>query len=649
MAGLMSIGGLISGLQTEQILAKLQQVEQAPIDRMKQQQTQYNTKMQAWAALNTRVLAVKDKAAALAALQQNLDRSVSSSSSKVTASALYTSVTGTYTFTVDSLASYHQLTSQSYSDIDVTSVGSGTFSLTVDGETTDIAVDNLTLEGLRNAINSSDAGAQAMIVSSGGASPTYRLVLTSEKLGTEGAVTIGGTLSGGVAPVLSTLHEATDTTLTFGSGENAFQISRSETTLTDVIAGVTLNLKPDATGETVTLTVSEDTGDIRQAVQDFVTQYNGLLDFINQLSNYNADTGETGILFGEFQVTQIKNQLASLLTGVVAGLPSSMSSVSQIGLRFDNFGKLELDSTKLNDAIKDDLQAVLRLFSSFAAADNSAVNYVGSDSMTKASDLTGYAVAITQPAVQAKLTIETTGDGLPALLGQDETLTINGETTELTAGMSPAQVIAEINAKTGETGIRASLTGADGTGSGNYLTLTRTAYGSGYALSVVSSVEAGETSTGIGTTALTPAAPGAANTGVVGRDVAGTINGLAATGQGQVLTSIAGDSEGLKLLITGTTAGDYGHAVFTIGVGSRIDAMLEFITDAETGNLQQTQETLQKKIDALDKDIASTQESVQRSIDRMRNQFNAMEVALSKLQNQSTQLAGLIAQLPSYE
>ncbi|MHB9108492.1 MAG: flagellar filament capping protein FliD [Armatimonadota bacterium] len=647
MAGLMSVSGLASGLQTDTILAKLQQVEQAPIVRMQQQQSQLNTKIQAWSALNTRVLAVKEKAAALAKLAQNVSRSVSSSSDKVTVSATSSAVIGTYTFTVNTLASYHQMTSQSFSDTDVTSVGTGTFSITSNGKTTEINVDHLSLEGLRNAINSSDAGVQAMIVSSGGTNPTYRLVLTTEQLGTEGTMTINSTLSGGSAPMLSTLQAAADTTLTFGSGANAFQVTRSANKITDVITGVTINLSEESVGNTVTLNVSQNVNSIRSAVQDLVTQYNAMLDFMAQQSSYDPDSGATGVLFGEYQMTQIQNELSRLLTGQVSGLPAGMSSVTKIGIGFDEEGKLVLNTEALNKAIEEDVDGVLRLFSATGTAANNSVQFVSSDEHTKSSDLAGYAVNITQAATQAKLVIETTGDGLPAALGQNETLTINGKTVELTAGMTPAQVIAAINAKTDDTGVRASLTGADGNGAGNFLSLTRTAYGSAYSLNVVSSVAADATSTGIGTTALTQAAAGDGNIGVAGRDVAGTINGKVATGQGQLLTSADGDSKGMKLLITGTTAGDYGNLIFSLGVGARIDSMLEFVTDAEDGSLQQAQDTLQKRIDAMDEDIESMGEAVQRYMDRMRAQFNAMEVALSKLQNQGSQLSNLLAQLPS--
>lgn len=641
----MSISGMVSGLQTDSIIAKLQQVEQAPITRMQTQQKTLSTKMDAWSSLNTRALAVKSKAADLADLLENQTKRVTSSSDTISASATSSATTGTYTFKVESLASYHQITTQAYTDTDTTSVGSGTYKMTVDGTATTLNVDNLSLSGLRDAINNSDAGVQAMIVSTGGTAPEYRLVLTSDTLGSAGAITVESTLTGGVPPTLTDLHAASDTKLTFGSGDNAFSITRSKTTLDDVITGVTINLTQDSEGETTTLTVKQDTTSVKSGIQDLVTQYNALLDYIAQETTYNSDSGETGPLFGEYQAESLKSQLASQLTGQVDGLSTDLSTVSQLGIAFNDNGRLEIDSDTLTTALKDNLQGVLRLFAASGTSTNTALTYAGSDENTQASGAAGYAINITAAATQARLSIGTTGSGLPSALGQDETLTIGSTKIELLSGMSQAQVLAAVNAKATDTGVRAYLTGADGTGAGNYLTFIRTAYGTGSKVDVVSSVAAGETSTGIGTTAISSSNPGADNIGAAGRDVVGTINGEAATGSGQLLTSAAGKAKGLQLLVTGTTTGDYGNFVYTVGVGARIDHSLNFVTDATSGNLQQLQESLQKQIDELGKNITSDQESVNRYMDRVRNQFNGMEVALSKLQNQASQLTSLIAQL----
>jgi len=642
-----SIGGMISGLNTDSIISQLKSVEQAPIMRMQTKQKTLTTKKDAWSALNTRALAVKSKAADLADLLKNLTKRVTSSSEHVSATATSTAATGTYTFKVESLATYHQVTTQSYSDTDTTSVGAGTLKITVNDETTTLNVDNLSLTGLRDAINNSDAGVQAMIVSTGGDTPQYRLVLTSESMGTAGKITLESTLTGGVAPTLTDLREAADTTLTYGTGDNTFSITRSETTLKDVVDGVTISLSSDAVGETVSLTVKQDTTSVKSSIQDMVTQYNALLDYIAQETSYDSDSGETGPLFGEYQVQSLKSELASLLTGQVDGLSTDLSTVSQIGIAFNDNGRLEIDSETLTTVLKDNLDSVVRLFAASGTSANTAITYVGSDENTKASGTAGYTVHVTTPASQARLTIGTTGAGLPDTLGQDETLTLGSTTVELSSGMTRDQVMAAINAKVSDTGVRAYLTGADGTGSGNYLTLINVSYGAAYKVNVVSSVAAGETSTGIGATAISSSAPGDGNAGVVGRDIVGTINGEAATGSGQLLTSATGHAKGLQLLVTATTSGDIGSVVYTRGVGARIDSMLDYITDSTTGNLQQLQDSLQKQIDNLDGEIESAQASVDRYVERVRSQFNNMETALSKLQNQASQLSSLIAQLSS--
>jgi len=67
-------------------------------------------------------------------------------------------------------------------------------------------------------------------------------------------------------------------------------------------------------------------------------------------------------------------------------------------------------------------------------------------------------------------------------LAQDEVLTINGVTVNLTAGMDINAVVSAINAKQNSLGIRASATGSDGAGTGAFLTLTSVGYGSGAAV-----------------------------------------------------------------------------------------------------------------------------------------------------------------------
>ncbi|MBU8922177.1 MAG: hypothetical protein KOO63_10210 [Bacteroidales bacterium] len=131
-----------------------------------------------------------------------------------------------------------------------------------------------------------------------------------------------------------------------------------------------------------------------------------------------------------------------------------------------------------------------------------------------------YAIAVT---VQAEQAAATAGTDQTAVLGADETLTVNGVSVALTAGMTQVQVVSAINDYNSSTQATASVVGGA-------LTITTDGYGSGENASVVSSVAAATTSSGVGTTAVT-------DTGV---DIAGTIGTLAATGSGLVLTGDAG-------------------------------------------------------------------------------------------------------------
>jgi len=637
----MSIGGLVSGLDVDEILGKLEAVSRQPMARLQQRRSALQAQQSAWQAVSTRLLAIKEKAAALSRLGASGAMAAASTESTITASAGAGAVAGHYTVTVEALATNHQLISQAYTDRDTTSLGSGTYTIHAQGTTTEIAVNELTLTGLRDAINGSGADVSAFIVENDGA---YHLVLSAKTAGTEGAITVTPALADGTAPAMVELQAAADTRVTLGSGANAITLTRDGTTLTDVIPGVTLTLASASVGKTATITVSGNNADVRTGVSAFVTQVNAFLDAVTQLSSYDADTGETGVLFGNARLQQIKGELLTAITAQIGGLTTGMNSAVQVGIRLGTDGKLAYDNAILEAAVNTDRQSVVRLFSTMGVASSPYVAYLSATGETRASDAAGYAVQITQAAERARLTIA--GGELPATLTDDETLTLNGETITLTAGMTRGQVIAAINAKTAGSRVTATLTGADGTGTGNYLTLTQAEYGATEYVRAISTLAAG--GTGIGSTLITAGNPGAGNVGRAGKDVAGIINGQAATGAGQVLTGSDGAVTGLMLQVNAAAPGDFGAVTFTRGVGGVIDSLLEYVTRAGDGTISNVQTTLDANIRSLDATLAREEASVTREIARLRAQFNAMESALSTYQNQSAQLSNLIAGLPTF-
>ncbi|MBW1912102.1 MAG: flagellar filament capping protein FliD, partial [Deltaproteobacteria bacterium] len=188
-------------------------------------------------------------------------------------------------------------------------------------------------------------------------------------------------------------------------------------------------------------------------------------------------------------------------------------------------------------------------------------------------------------------------------------------------------------------------TGADGSQEGRYamtitasktgsneLLLTHNTYGTGQRAIVTETGGAGD---------LKLTSP----VYVWGENVAGTINGITATGSGQTLTvdSDGNNADGLSINYTGTTTLTSATFSFALGVAELLDRRLGFITDANDGYVAYKQTSLKNSIDSFETQIENMEASLNRKMEMMINRFVAMELALAKIQNQSQWLAGQVS------
>lgn len=125
-----------------------------------------------------------------------------------------------------------------------------------------------------------------------------------------------------------------------------------------------------------------------------------------------------------------------------------------------------------------------------------------------------------------------------------------------------------------------------------------------------------------------------------GLDVAGTINGEAATGRGRTLTGKAGEAnvEGLTLIYTGTETGQVGSVSLTLGVAEGFYRSLFNMVDSFEGYVVNKQDSLQSYIDRLGEQIQSMEAQLDRRRAAMTSQFIQMEKVISKLQSQMSWL-----------
>lgn len=650
MPGLGSVSGLASGIQTDELIAKIIAYRQRPVELLKGQRDALSEKLKAWQNVNARLLAVRLSASQLSSASAFQTLSATSSNpDALTATASAGAPAGTYTLKVLSVARAHQLGSdQRFADTTTTSVGTGSITITntATGTATYVYIPEGAghLEAVRDAINASGADVFASIVNDGSGSTPYRLLITSKTTGTAGAIQIETSLTGGTGLSFtgpdSLVTAASNARVQIGAGGTPIVVESSTNSISTALPGITLNVKGVSASE-FTLTVARDNDAIVQKVQDLVKAYNDFVDYVKEVASYDVEQKQGGPLLGEFGLQSITSDLSSMLVRSVSGLRPAVSALSSVGVRMASTGKLSVNEAELRAKLESDPSAVSALFARSGSSTDPSIRFLSATGATKESTGSGWAVEITRLATQTRVTA---GAEMSGPLQQAETLTINGIAINLSEGMTLEQVVAAINASKDATGVLASATQADGTGTGNYLTLTSTGFGSRAVVSAYSSVSAFTSgSTGIGTVNVTgtnPEGETGSGTGEQGVDVEGTINGEPATGSGKMLTGNAGNAttDGLSILVNSTTTGSKGFVTYSRGVAAGLTDILERLTDPSTGVLTGLQQGVQTRIDALNEEMNRMVDRLATMEERLRAQFSAMEASLSRLQSQSQYL-----------
>src|SRR5450830_1860460 len=340
--------GVGSGLDLDSILTSLEESKEASLlTPITNQETSVNAEISAYGTLTSALTKLQTAAEALAdsSLYESLTTSLSGSG--VTAATTSKAEAGTYKLEVTQLAQAQSLSTDGVTS-KTTALGTGTLTLqvgTADAVSITLDSSNNTLEGIRTAINASGAGVTASIVNDGSDTP-YRLVLTSDSTGTESAMTVTYTGTGtdstdqasslfgydGSSSNMTQTVEALDAELTL----NGISITSQSNTVEDAVQGVTLNLS--ATGSSQTLTISQDTDAIYDAISTFVTAYNSYVSSVDTLTAYNADSDTAGELLGDSTTRRISTELSSdLYTAIGSG---TFSYLSQLGISLDVDGTL---------------------------------------------------------------------------------------------------------------------------------------------------------------------------------------------------------------------------------------------------------------------------------------------------------------------
>lgn len=649
--------GIGSNLDVNGIVTKLMAIEQQPITLLDTREASYQAKISAFGSIMSGLGAFQTAVTSLnnASKFQGVS-ATPADNSILTASASSTAVAGSYTVEISALARGQKLVAAGQAST-TASIGQGTLTIdfgSISGGTLDtstgkytgasftsngsgvktITIDatNDSLIGIRDAINTANIGVSATIINDGSGTP-YRLALSSDNIGLANSIKISVAETGtpglaallandpGGLPAAQNLSE-TATAQNAALKVNGVAVSKASNTISDVIQGVTLNLLTTTTAPT-TVTVAHDTSAITTSAQAFVKAYNDLNKTLSDLSSYDATTQKGGTLQGDFTLLQLQSQLRSILNTPLSNSSSALTNLSQIGISFQRDGSLALDTAKLSSAVSSNFSDIASLFASTGSASDSLVSFVSATSNTQHGI---YAVNVTQLATQGSLTGSAAPVTTTITAGSNDSLDISidgiAATITLGAGSYTASALAaELQSKiNGVSAFSSAGISASVTQSGGAFTITSATYGAASSVAVTGG-------NGMVNLLGTP-------TQIFGVDVAGTIDGQAATGLGQNLTG-TGNIEGLKILINGGTTGYRGNISYSQGYA---DILSSFTTAflASDGPLTSRNQGLAASVKDIDTQRTALQDRLVTIEARYRAQFTQLDTLISSMTTTSS-------------
>src|SRR5690606_25837464 len=415
----------------------------------------------------------------------------------------------------------------------------------------------------------------------------------------------------------------------------------------DVIEGMEFDIFNSSTTETVSINISADKSIAENSIREFVDTYNAFLKEVEKLVGFNEELGEYGSLRQDPLAKNLLQTVRSMMTGSVAGITGGFNSLATLGIRTELDGTLKIvengTSTDFRAAIDKNFEAIKDLFTPKTSSSNSLITVTG---FTGVSQPGSYEVVITQDpekggyiggkiAPSITFPITTAGEGYSFAVAVDgvsaATITLpEGKTyssgAELAAEMqSLINLDAEI--KKGRVSVQVSFNSTE-----NRLEFTSNAYG---ATSNVSFTSVGDDMAELGITA---------RAGTAGKDVMGTVDGVAAFGFGNVLLPALGSkAEGLSMMITpGVTNATIG---FSRGFAGQLDSLInDFLK--KSGMIKGRETSLSKEIDKVDDDKEQLERRSEAYRLRLQSQFIAMESIVRSLNNTGSFLEGLVDRLP---
>jgi flagellar hook-associated protein 2 len=218
-----------------------------------------------------------------------------------------------------------------------------------------------TPQGMVDAINATSSGVKAQLLNIGTGTNPYQIMLTGPT-GVVGSYTIDmdyGSGSGTPGLSFTTNQLASDAEVNV----DGINFKRSTNAMTDVIPGVTLNLTGTTGSTPATLNLNRDTTSIKDKINAVVTAYNDAISMLGVVSDPKSTVDTYGAtLVGDSTVRLVKQQLRSMISSPSSTPSNGIGSLWQLGLSIDQTGVMAADASKLDTALSNNFDDVVKMF-----------------------------------------------------------------------------------------------------------------------------------------------------------------------------------------------------------------------------------------------------------------------------------------------
>lgn len=285
---------------------------------------------------------------------------VDSASINSTALAVYGTFSGTFA------AGYASGTNNNGS-LTLTSTAKGANNIAVatgtqPSNTISVAAADTTPAGIVASINSANLGVSAQLVNTGNAAAPYRIMVTGTMGGSNAFSLTSAKTGGGEVTGVSfgkQLQEAKDAIFNV----DGMAMTASKNTVTDAIAGTTLNFVSTTTaGTPASIIFSRDTSSVSSKLDALVTAYNDANTMLGVVSDPKSTVPDYGAtLVGNSIVSTVRNQMRQLITSNSTTPAGGLTALRDIGFTIDQTGVLSIDKTKLDTALQTKFDHVVTL------------------------------------------------------------------------------------------------------------------------------------------------------------------------------------------------------------------------------------------------------------------------------------------------